>query len=168
PGVNLREGVPVRLHVGQPPGGDLAIPAPPPPAQERVHHDLPDVEFRRVLPGQRRPPRPGRGEAAARAVCTRSSALGQSPVSSQPDRSSALDRASTNSRNPSGSDGRSSTGNTSTEVNAINPPVIPRRPAGQNNPGGLTCIKRRQAGRMVYSFSRLSCPAARCCRDSAR
>src|ERR1700731_1362243 len=43
------------------------------------------------------------GQAAASRVWTRSSALGQSPVSSQPDRSKADDRAATKSRNPSGS-----------------------------------------------------------------
>src|SRR5580700_6977254 len=56
-----------------------------------------------------------RGQAAASAVCTRSSALGQSPVSSQPDRNSADERASTKSRNPSGSAGRVTPGSVSTD-----------------------------------------------------
>ena len=110
-----------------------------------------------------------RGQAAASAVCTRSSALGQSPVSSQPDRSSALERASTNSRNPSGSDGRPSTGSTSAEAKALlipgNPPTTTAKPAGRNNPGGLTCNKRPPAGRNGLLLPPAGCPAARCCRS---
>src|SRR5689334_24578872 len=87
-----------------------------------------------------------RGQAAASAVCTRSSALGQSPVSSQPDRNNALDRASTNSRNPSGSDGRPSTGSTSTEANALlipgNPPATTATPRGPEQPPAASRVVR--------------------------
>jgi len=75
PGVDLRERVPVGPQLGQPGGGDLTGPAPLPPAQERVDHDLAHVKFGCVLPGQGGPSGPGRREGGLHEV------LGAGPVS---------------------------------------------------------------------------------------
>jgi len=111
---------PVRPQLGHRPVATRRS-APPPPAQERCDHDLPDVEFRRVLRSATPSARPRRGRSAG------SSRSASRRVSSQPDRSSALDRASTEiPRNPSGSDGDHPTGSTSRSqcpAHSRNPPA---------------------------------------------